>query len=479
MEREIKLFIKDFSKEIEEENAAIFAGAGLSIPSGYVDWKNLLSPIAEELGLNIEKENDLVSLAQYHCNENAGNRSKLNQILMDEFGRSSQITENHRILSRLPIYTYWTTNYDKLIENALEQANKNPDVKYTVEQLAITRPKRDAVVYKMHGDINHPDKAILTKDDYESYYIKMAPFITALSGDLVSKTFLFIGFSFTDPNLDYILSRIRITYSQNQRRHYCFMKKISKNDDETQTEYEYRLLKQTLFINDLLRFNIKTILLDDYYQITEILKIIENKYKQKTIFISGSANEYGSWSAEQAEKFIKNLSQKLIDSDFKIVSGFGLGVGNNVILGALESIYLGEKRRTGEQLILRPFPQYKNNEKNKKSLWHKYRNDMISLAGISIFLFGNKKEKNKLVLADGVEKEFNISVDQNLKVIPVGSTGFMSEKLWKEVINNFGKYYPNHSPEFKNDFLKLGDKSIKTDQLVNLIVNIINQIQKE
>ncbi len=34
----------------------IFAGAGLSIPSGYIDWKGLLKDFAGEVGLDIEKE---------------------------------------------------------------------------------------------------------------------------------------------------------------------------------------------------------------------------------------------------------------------------------------------------------------------------------------------------------------------------------------------------------------------------------------
>jgi hypothetical protein len=34
-------FIRDFTKEIRSKNAAIFAGAGLSIPAGFVDWKGL------------------------------------------------------------------------------------------------------------------------------------------------------------------------------------------------------------------------------------------------------------------------------------------------------------------------------------------------------------------------------------------------------------------------------------------------------
>ncbi len=39
MDREIELFIRDFLKEVREGNAAIFAGAGLSAPAGYVNWR--------------------------------------------------------------------------------------------------------------------------------------------------------------------------------------------------------------------------------------------------------------------------------------------------------------------------------------------------------------------------------------------------------------------------------------------------------
>ncbi|MFV0915252.1 Thoeris anti-phage system NAD(+) hydrolase ThsA, partial [Enterococcus faecium] len=134
----VELFIKDFTKEVMEENAAIFAGAGLSMSVGYVSWAKLLEPIAQEIGLDVNKENDLVSLAQYYCNENQGNRGRINQIILDEFSRKVDLTENHKILARLPIHTYWTTNYDRLIEKALEEENKIADVKYTVKQLATT-----------------------------------------------------------------------------------------------------------------------------------------------------------------------------------------------------------------------------------------------------------------------------------------------------------------------------------------------------
>ena len=60
-----------------------------------------------------------------------------------------------------------TNVYDKLIEQSIEEQSKKVDVKYTKKHLSITIPKRDAIIYKMHGDISSPDDAIITKDDYE------------------------------------------------------------------------------------------------------------------------------------------------------------------------------------------------------------------------------------------------------------------------------------------------------------------------
>ena len=218
---------------------AMFIGAGFSKSAGYVDWRNLLRGVAEDLGLDVDKEYDLVSLAQYCYNKN-GNRSLINDTIFNEFSKDKDIDENHRIIARLPILTYWTTNYDSMIEDALNDAKRIVDVKYSNKHLSLTKPHRDAIVYKMHGDKSNPDEAILIKDDYEQYYKKHAQFITALSGDLISKTFLFVGFSFSDPNIDYILSRIRIDYGgQNNRRHYAIMRKVRENDYNNHADYEY------------------------------------------------------------------------------------------------------------------------------------------------------------------------------------------------------------------------------------------------
>lgn len=261
MYRKIESFIKNYLNEIEENNAAIFAGAGLSVASGHVDWKGLLEEFAEDLGLKIEKEHDLISLAQYHLNKNANNRHSLNQMIANEFHYGKKPNPNHEVLSRLPIFTYWTTNYDRLIESSLMNVGKIVDIKYNIKHLANTIHGRNAILYKMHGDVENPDEAIISKDQYEKYYHTHGAFINTLSGDLVSKTFLFIGFSFTDPNLDYILSRVRITYENNQRKHYSLMREVKRDKTDSDEDFELKKIKQELIINDLLRFNIHVILL--------------------------------------------------------------------------------------------------------------------------------------------------------------------------------------------------------------------------
>jgi hypothetical protein len=283
MDRDIEEFVSKYLVELREDNAAVFVGAGMSKSAGFVDWIGLLSPIAKGLGLDAKKESNLIALTQYHINANAANRYQLNQLLVDNFSDLREPTENHEILARLPVRTYWTTNYDRLIEKALEADGKRVDAKYTNEQLATTRRGRDAVVYKMHGDIEHPDKSILSKDDYERYHHTHEPFITALAGDLVEKTFLFLGFSFTDPNLDYVLGRIRARFSQHQRQHYCIAKRRARADGEKIKDYKYALTKQTLMIQDLLRFNIKTLLVDEYSRITDILRVVEQRFRRLSL----------------------------------------------------------------------------------------------------------------------------------------------------------------------------------------------------
>jgi len=461
---EIEAFIKSFVRDLHSDSAAIFAGAGMSKRAGYVDWKELLSDIADELGLNIKTEHDLISVAQFHVNKRR-NADGLTKKIIEEFCEQAEPSDVHDIIARLPIRTYWTTNYDTLIEDALRKAYRVPDVKYDVDQLTTTRPKRDAVIYKMHGDVTQPKKAVLYKEQYEKYHVERVPFVNALLGDLVSKTFLFIGFSFTDPNLDYVLSRLHV-YGKGKRDHYCLMK--ANLDDPLETR------RQQLRVEDLKRFGIQTLLLKDYDEIPRILRVIESRFRKKTVFFSGSAEEYGDWEKQPALDFVHDLSRECIKANCRVVNGFGWGVGSSVINGALEAIYGQPQKYTEDQLVVRPFPQH---GADIQRLWEEYRQRMISLAGVAVFVFGNKRVDGKVVDANGVRREFEIAIQHGLVPIPVGATGYVSAALWDEVRKEPDRFYPGMKwlVPLLDD---LGRRELGSNKLVEAVIEIIQRLNK-
>lgn len=475
MKRELSQFVDKYLKAINNETAAVFAGAGLSVATGMVDWKNLLREAAIELNLDVDKETDLISLTQYYETAKGG-RGCINAKLIDEFTKDVSESENHEILSSLPIRTFWTTNYDKLIEKSLEGHGKIVDVKICSENLAINKPQRDVIVYKMHGDISLSHEAVITKDDYERYNEKRQLFTTSLQGDLVSKTFLFIGFSFEDPNLEYILSRIRILLGNHVPEHFCFFKNLKVDDYITTEEYVYAKTKQDYKIRDLKRFGIQALLIDEYEEITEVLRLINVRLKRKNVFISGAAYEYGRFSKEEAEKLIYDISMTLAIKEYKIISGFGLGIGSSVVNGVLSHIYSKLNGHLDDYLLLRPFPQNIIDEKEREALWKKYRYSMLSEAGIAVFFFGNKLKDKDVVDSDGLIKEFDIAVELGVKVIPIGCTGYVSKKLWTKVMASYNDYYPNQH-ELKETIELLGDDNLSEIDIKNNIIKAINLLQ--
>lgn len=469
--------VRHFTKELESGDAALFIGAGLSKASGFVDWKELMRDVANELGLDVERESDLIAVAQYHVNK-LGGRSGINQLLIDEFTKDATLTENHRLIATLPVRTIWTTNYDDLLERAYRESQRRPDVKTTSTNLAQTMPQRDVVIYKMHGDSAQPQDAVLTKDDYETYQDKREVFSTALKGDLVERTFLFLGFSFTDPNIDYILSRIRGLLGQNQRRHYCVMKwpdPPKHNTGSAQADYEYNRRRLELRISDLSRYQIHAVMVDDYAEITQILGELNRRTHLKDIFVSGSANVFEPFGRERLERFLQRLGAEIIDRGFNLVSGFGLGVGGSVVLGALGQIY--EKNLPLHRISLFPFPVQMPLGSARNELFSKYRRNMISNAGIAFFVSGNNLDDSRdgaPVIASGVMEEFNLAHELDKILVPLGASGWAAQRIWEEISGGTRKEVQQAA-----NYLKiLGEAGRSDDDYIKAIFGLIGAMSQ-
>jgi hypothetical protein len=208
--------------------------------------------------------------------------------------------------------------------------------------------------------------------------------------------------------------------------------------------------------------------------------------KRKNVFISGSAYEYGRFGEEDGRGFIRDLSKTLLKNGFKIISGFGSGVGNYVIEGALHGIYLEQKDKVTDQLKVYPFPNLNGGTNlnggaklyggytlngETENIHTNYRDDMISQAGIAIFLFGNKLTDISVREADGMREEFEIAKSYNALLIPVGASGYISEKLWKDVLARYDEYFD--SREKFEWYECLGNPAARPDELIDAILQIV------
>lgn len=477
MSIELKQLLRNYVAAMHEGDAALFIGAGISRPAGFVDWKGLLRECAKELGLDIDREHDLIAVAQYYLNRRSRDRSLLNQILKDEFDKPVASTGNHEIISRLPISTIWTTNFDKLIEDALRGAGRSVDVKSRDRDIATHKKGREVVLYKMHGDIARPDEAVICKDDYERYARNHPIFQSTLEGDLLSKTFLFLGFSFNDPNLDYMLGHLRSLLEDSKREHYAILRKARlnwhKNKREAQKDYEYETTKQALQIEDLQRYSIQILLIDDYKEVFSVLETIEQHYYQRNIFVSGSAHEFGEFGESRMRDLCVRLGERLVERNYKLVSGFGLNIGSSVVEGALLKLYERGESAIEKHLFLRPFPRTLPARVSEAAFNRKYREDMIAKSGFAIFIAGTSRSNPE---SAGVLQEYEVAKALGKVVIPIGATGFAARRIWEIVEKELEQTYSGVvKPRV---FRQLNDPNRSNEQLLDVVFNIIEEVSE-
>jgi hypothetical protein len=184
-----------------------------------------------------------------------------------------------------------------------------------------------------------------------------------------------------------------------------------------------------------------------------------------------SADQNG-WHTKQAEDFAHLLSKSLVANNYKITSGFGLGIGSAVINGALEEIIENKFKHIDEYLRLRPFPQINSGNTPVSSLWTQYREEMIRECGVAVFIFGNKIEDKQTQLSNGMLEEFQIAKKHGLRIVPVGSTGCTADKIYEEMFSEKGEY------PYLNESWSLLKKS-KESKIIAKIVSKVSKFNAE
>lgn len=125
-------------------------------------------------------------------------------------------TPSHAALVRLDLPLLFTTNYDELIEAAYAEAGQQLRVSISEEQFRarrVERPHRHLV--KMHGSIDQPDSIVLTRSDYARARADRKEMLGFLRNEMAETSFLFVGFSLSDPNFNLLHDDIRLVYGMN------------------------------------------------------------------------------------------------------------------------------------------------------------------------------------------------------------------------------------------------------------------------
>ena len=106
--------------------------------------------------------------------------------------------ETHIRLLKLPWRDVFTTNWDKLLEDASSDDLERPyRVVQSTKQLPIVSQPR---IIKLHGSFPSQFPLIVTEEDYRTYPSKFAPFVNTVQQAMMETVFLLIGFSGDDPN---------------------------------------------------------------------------------------------------------------------------------------------------------------------------------------------------------------------------------------------------------------------------------------
>lgn len=322
--------IEQYAHAVRQHTAAVFLGAGTSISAGYPNWDKLIENIRQDASVPQTLTNAPLA-AEYA--EIALARDPFEKKLLDELNKVSpvRVPQAVQILAELPVAEYWTTNYDNLIEMALageriDRVVSDNDYYRSRDEQASKR------VTKMHGSLTQNEygqatweqKPVITRGDFERYEYANPLIWAQLKAQFLTTSFLFVGFSFDDPNIEVLLRLSRSLDPNLKRRgHYATMRRPEESGDVR--EFELR-------VADLERSGINVATVDSFPEIDNIVDDVARRAKSPNVFVSGSRLEDDGVAMSQS------IGSSLGNLEDIIVSSLAGQAGMSASLGFFKSI---------------------------------------------------------------------------------------------------------------------------------------------
>jgi hypothetical protein len=227
----------DLVRDIAARRSVMFLGAGVSRnaanisgvhPRGWTDFLHHLAAQVSNAAQSAEIEQcitdaDLLTACEL-CRKYLSPHGFKTELIQEFSGNGYRPAQIHDDLSLMDSQLVMTTNFDKLYENRANQLQDNTVIvkNYYDKDVADVFRRRDRVVLKVHGTIDVPDQTIFTRSQYALARRDFGHFYQLLRALFVTHTFVFLGASMRDPDMQLLLEDHAYRF-EGSRPHYIVM----------------------------------------------------------------------------------------------------------------------------------------------------------------------------------------------------------------------------------------------------------------
>lgn len=196
--------INTLVKRLNPRSTVLFLGSGASVTSGGPTAVDLCRFLEQRLAAGEEISNDLAEVSSIL--EARTSRMDLVQALSARLANLAPDAGLSALMT-FPWAAIYTTNYDLLIEKALERSGRSYAVVRSNYDWDRAHDPSRVVVYKIHGCLTqdrgfgHAASMIVTYEDYDSFDRYRQLLFGRLRQDLAGGHLLFIGYSLQDADL--------------------------------------------------------------------------------------------------------------------------------------------------------------------------------------------------------------------------------------------------------------------------------------
>lgn len=248
--KQIHPLLSEISDLASKHKLVPFLGAGCSFQHIGLDWNLLAAEMANQI-FGDPKESP-IAIAQKYVD--AFSRERFCELLTDKLViKEFEDAKGETLLAimSLNLGVIYTTNQDNVFELCCNKYGRTYKSVATLDDLSGVLPG-ERMLIKFHGDLKHPESIVFTDSDYANRIANEDHFLNIrLKSDLLTKNFIFIGYSFRDPNIQQTFSSLNELFRGKLPPAYLIPWKYEPQLEELTDKYGVKIVNTEAIFPDV------------------------------------------------------------------------------------------------------------------------------------------------------------------------------------------------------------------------------------